>query len=343
MNLYEVRIDEKFVENHELINAFLFDCQCALFMVDISNTKSFDLVKSLIANIEDEKFPYLKKILIENKLDLESQKQVSGFDVKEYLDKNPSIMSEKISLKDGDSLQDLLKSIYTAVNESNGELPINKVFISQNKLARLENCESSISLILIGDSHVGKTNFLTRYIENKFHESFISTVGIEREIKGVKIDNKMYKLTIWDTAGQERFKSLPIKYYKNVDGVLLLYDVSDEDTFNHVNSWLNDVKQNSNRTNDQGETNTSLFLVANKIDKEGRVITNARGKELAKSLGMKYFEISCKNNMNIHEIMARMILDCYKRTGPAEDNDNINLGKGGKKGGKGGCCEKKNK
>ena len=184
---------------------------------------------------------------------------------------------------------------------------------------------------------------MTRYIENKFHESFISTVGIEREIKGVKIDNKMYKLTIWDTAGQERFKSLPIKYYKNVDGVLLLYDVSDEDTFNHVNSWLNDVKQNSNRTNDQGETNTSLFLVANKIDKEGRVITYARGKELAQSLGMKYFEISCKNNMNIHEIMARMILDCYKRTGPTEDTDNIKIGKGGKKGGKGGCCEKKNK
>lgn len=331
------------MENQELINAFLFDCQCALFMVDISNTKSFDLVKSLIANIEDEKFPYLKKILIENKLDLENQKQVSGFDVKEYLDKHPSIMSEKISLKDGDSIQDLLKNIYIAVNESNGELPINKVFISQSKLARLENCESAISLILIGDSHVGKTNFLTRYIENKFHESFISTVGIEREIKGVKIDNKMYKLTIWDTAGQERFKSLPIKYYKNVDGVLLLYDVSDEDTFNHVNSWLNDVKQNSNRTNDQGETNTSLFLVANKIDKEGRVITYARGKELAQSLGMKYFEISCKNNMNIHEIMARMILDCYKRTGPTEDTDNIKIGKGGKKGGKGGCCEKKNK
>ena len=252
-------------------------------------------------------------------------------------------MSEKLSLKDGDSLKDLLKNIYTAVNESNGELPINKVLISQNKLARLENCESSISLILIGDSHVGKTNFLTRYIENKFHESFISTVGIEREIKGVKIDNKIYKLTIWDTAGQERFKSLPIKYYKNVDGVLLLYDVSDEETFNHVNSWLNDVKQNSNRTNAQGETDTSLFLVANKIDIEGRTISTSKGEELAKSLGMKYFEISCKINMNIHEIMARMILDCYKRTGPTEDNDNIQIGKGAKKSGKGGCCEKKKK
>ena len=247
-------------------------------------------------------------------------------------------------MKDGDSLQDLLKNIYTAVNESNGELPINKVFISQNKLARLENCESSISLILIGDSHVGKTNFLTRYIENKFHESFISTVGIEREIKGVKIDNKKYKLTIWDTAGQERFKSLPIKYYKNVDGVLLLYDVSDQQTFDDVNSWLNDVKQNSNRTNEQGEFNTSLFLVANKIDKDERTVSNAQGEELAKSLGMKYFEISCKNNMNIHEIMARMILDCYKRTGPSEEAENIkDLNAGGKKQGKGGCCDKKKK
>ena len=101
------------------------------------------------------------------------------------------MQSEKLSLKDGDSVQELLGKIYSAVNESNKDLPINKVYVSSSKVARLENCESSISLILIGDSHVGKTNFLTRYIDNKFHESFISTVGIEREIKGVRIDNKL--------------------------------------------------------------------------------------------------------------------------------------------------------
>ena len=289
INLSEIRIDDDFVNDKELIEAYLFDCQCAIFLVDISNSNSFDLIKSLIVSIDDDKFPYLKKILIENKLDLEIQKQVSGFDIKEFLDKNPTMQSEKLSLKDGDSVQDLLSKIYSAINESNKDLPINKVNISQGKVGKLENSEGSISLILIGDSRVGKSNFLTRYIYNKFHETFISTVGIEREIKGVKIDNKLYKLTIWDTAGQERFKSLPIKYYKNVDGVLLLYDVCDKGSFDDVNNWLNDVKQNSNKTN---ESDISLFLLGNKIDKEGRVITRAQGESLAKSLGMKFFEIS---------------------------------------------------
>jgi Ras-related protein Rab-8A len=248
---------------------------------------------------------------------------------------------EKLSLKDGDSVQDLLSKIYKAVNESNKDLPINRVNVSQIKNPKLQNCESSISLILIGDTHVGKTNFLTRYMDNKFHEVFISTVGIEREIKGVKIDNKIYKLTIWDTAGQERFKSLPIKYYKNVDGVLLLYDVSDENSFTDVQSWLNDVKQNSNRTAD---SDISLFLLANKIDKEDRKISREKGEELAKSLGMKYFEISCKNNINVHETMARMIMECYKRvSNTSNTSKNIQLSnqKGGKTGGKGGCCDKK--
>ena len=341
INLSEIRIDDDFVNDKELIEAYLFDCQCAIFLVDISNSTSFDLIKSLIVSIDDDKFPYLKKILIENKLDLEIQKQVSGFDIKEFLDKNPTMQSEKLSLKDGDSVQDLLSKIYSAVNESNKDLPINKVNISQGKVGRLENSEGSISLILIGDTHVGKTNFLTRYIDNKFHETFISTMGIEREIKGVKIDNKLYKLTIWDTAGQERFKSLPIKYYKNVDGVLLLYDVCDKGSFDDVNNWLNDVKQNSNRTN---ESDISLFLLGNKIDKEGRVITRAQGESLAKSLGMKFFEISCKTNINIHETMARMVLDCYKRVNVSTGSEGVKLdAKNFNKNSGVGCCKKKKK
>ena len=330
------------MNNHELIEAFLLDCQCVIFLVDICNSQSFELIKNLITVIDDDKFPYLKKILIENKLDLESQKEVSGFDVKEFLDKYPSIQSEKLSLKDADSLQDLLSKIYIAVNESNNNLPINKILISPNKRQRTENCGSSISLILIGDTQVGKTNFLTRYIDNKFNENLTMTIGFEKEVKVVKIDNKLYKLTIWDTAGQERFKSLPIKYYKNVDGVLLLYDVSDKKTFEDVNSWLNDVKQNSNRTKENGEPDISLFLIGNKIDIEKKEVTREEGEQLAKSLGMKFFEISCKSNMNIHEIMARMIMDCYKRAFALGPKDTMKLSSQTTSS-NGGCCLKKNK
>ena len=340
-NIYEIRLDENLMKNQELMEAFLFHCQCALFLVDISNSKSFKLIKNLILAIDDNKFPYLKKILIENKLDLEDKREVSGFDIKEFLDKYPSLQSEKLSLKDGDSVQNLLSKINIAVNDSNNNLPINNVFISQNKKERLENYESSISLILIGDTQVGKTNFLTRYVNNKFIEQNTSTVGIEKEVKAVKIGDKFYKLTIWDTAGQERFKSLPIKYYKNVDGVLLLYDVSDKITFEHVNSWLNDVKQNSNKTKENGEPNVSLFLIGNKIDIEKKEVTREEGEQLAKSLGMKFFEISCKSNLNIHEIIAMMVIDCYKRVYSLGPTDIVKLNtKTNKR--KGGCCAKKN-
>ena len=162
--------------------------------MDISNKDSLDLVKQLIDMIDNKKFPYLQTILIENKLDLENQKQVSGFDIKELLDKKTFIQHEKLSLKDNDSIEGLVSKIYKAVNNSNVDLSINKVYISRKELTRSHSIESCINLILIGDSKVGKTTFLSRYINNKFSPSFLSTVGIERQIKGVKIDNKLLEV-----------------------------------------------------------------------------------------------------------------------------------------------------
>ena len=159
------------MENQELIDAYLFHCQCSIFVIDISKSQSFELIKSLITNIDNDKFPYLKKIIIENKLDLESQREVSGFDIKEFVDQYPSILYEKLSLKENDDLKDLLSKIYTAVNNHNNILPINKVSTSEDKkIKNFDGCESSISLILIGDSKVGKTNFLKRYMNNQFDE-----------------------------------------------------------------------------------------------------------------------------------------------------------------------------
>ena len=129
--------------------------------MDISNKDSLDLVKQLIDMIDNKKFPYLQTILIENKLDLENLKQVSGFDIKELLDKKTFIQHEKLSLKDNDSIEGLVSKIYKAVNNSNVDLPINKVYISRKELTRSHSIESCINLILIGDSKVGKTTFLS--------------------------------------------------------------------------------------------------------------------------------------------------------------------------------------
>ena len=171
-----------------------------------------------------EKFPYLKAILVQNKLDLESTRQVTSYELKEYLDNNKSLDSQEISVKNGDNIPELIKKINIAVNETKNELPSNIVSEALEKKANLMNGQGALSFILIGDSTVGKTCFLNRYFKNQFTETFLSTIGIDKEMKYVKVGNDSYKLTVWDTAGQERFRCLPKKYYQNADGVLLLFE-----------------------------------------------------------------------------------------------------------------------
>ena len=239
-----------------------------------------------------EKFPYLKRILVQNKYDLESTRKVTSYEVKEYLDNNQSLDSLEISLKSGDNIKELLKKINAYVNETKNELPSNIVSESLDKKVGIINGQGSLSFILIGDSTVGKTCFLTRYFKNQFNETFLSTIGIDKEIKHVKVGNESYKITLWDTAGQDRFKCLPKKYYQNADGVLLLFDVTNEETFNNVSNWMKDVKENSSKnvTSENGkESEIALYLIGNKIDLPNRVISKEQAETQAKSLGMKYF------------------------------------------------------
>ena len=345
LNLYEITIDSAFIENQSFIETFLYECQCAIFLVDITKEDSFKLVKDLLNIIKPEKFPYLKRILVQNKLDLETTRQVSSFEIKEYLDSNQTLDNLQISLKNKDNVQDLLKKINLYVNGTKNELPTNVVSEALGKNKNLMNV-GALSFILIGDSTVGKTCFLTRYFKNQFNETFLSTIGIDKEIKYVKVKNDTYKMTLWDTAGQDRFKSLPKKYYQNADGVLLLFDVTSEDTFNNVSNWMKDVKENSkkniNSENGQ-ESEIALYLIGNKIDLPNRVISREQAETEAKSLGMKYFEISCKNNVNIPEVMNRMIMECHMKANHIDNVFKLDDVPNPKDPEKGGCCGDKEK
>ena len=346
VNIYEVRIDPSFIQNKSLIETFLYECQCALFLVDITNTDSFTLIKYLLNEIDVNNYPYLKRILVQNKYDLESTRQVTSYEINQYLENNPNLDSLEISLKNGDNVKELLKKINTYVNETKNELPSNIVSESLDKKIGLINGQGSLSFILIGDSTVGKTCFLTRYFKNQFNETFLSTIGIDKEIKHVKVGNDSYKMTLWDTAGQDRFRCLPKKYYQNADGVLLLFDVTNEETFKNVSIWMKDVKDNSSKniSNENGkESEIALYLIGNKIDLPNRVISKEQAQTEANSLGMKYFEISCKINMNIVEVMNRMIMDCYMKANHIDNCFKLSAKKSGKeqKKGIGSCCGNK--
>ena len=145
----------------------------------------------------------------------------------------------------------------------------------------------------------------------------------------IKIKDTTYKLTLWDTAGQERFRSLPEKYYQNADGVLLLFDVSNRKSFENVDIWVESIKKSVKST-----TSKKVFLIGNKIDLE-RVVKKEEAIKKADDYGFKYFEASCKINMNLTEIMARMIYSCFNNL---DKNENISLEKSHKNKKKKKCC-----
>ena len=302
-------------------------------MVDITKEESFELIESLIANISLDKYPYLKMILIQNKCDQESNRKISKDKFGDFINKNNSIESLEISSKDGKNIPELINKINIAVNESKNKLPSNIVSEAQGQKKTLMNVSGSLSLVLVGDSQVGKTCLVNRYFKNKFDASTLSNIGIDKDIKFVKIGEEELKLTVWDTVGQERFRALPKKYYQNADGVLLLFDVTKEDTFLHVNDWIKDVKDNSNKEND-----VVIYILGNKIDMPERVITKEKAEEFSKSLGLKYFEISCKINMNIPEVMARMIMECHMKNSGIKDVFQLKPAKKGEHRDRRGCC-----
>ena len=332
LSILEIRLDEDLLQNNTLIDSILFECPCALLLIDLTKKDSFDLIKSLLNKITINNHPYLNLILVLNKSDLEGEKQITDFELDQYLNENKYLDKIEISIKDGTNMQQLLDKINTAINDPKKEVVSNIVSETLEKNVGFLNAEGSLSLILVGDSTVGKTCFLNRYFKNQFN-STLSNIGIDKDIKFIKINESIYKLTVWDTVGQERFRALPKKYFQNADGVLLLFDVTNDDSFSNVSNWMKDIKENSSK-----DSNIIIYLIGNKIDLSGRTIAKENAEELAQSLGMKYFDVSCKNNINVSEIMSRMIMDCHMKANHITNCFKIDLNKKGDNTKKKGCC-----
>eukprot|EP00200_Dunaliella_tertiolecta_P005975 CAMPEP_0202355150 /NCGR_PEP_ID=MMETSP1126-20121109/10166_1 /ASSEMBLY_ACC=CAM_ASM_000457 /TAXON_ID=3047 /ORGANISM="Dunaliella tertiolecta, Strain CCMP1320" /LENGTH=225 /DNA_ID=CAMNT_0048947721 /DNA_START=239 /DNA_END=917 /DNA_ORIENTATION=- len=165
-----------------------------------------------------------------------------------------------------------------------------------------------VKLLLIGDSGVGKSCLLLRFSEDSFTSSFITTIGIDFKIKKIMVDNKLVKLQIWDTAGQERFRTITSAYYRGAMGILLLYDVTDEASFNNIRNWMRNIEQHAS-------DNVNKILVGNKSDmaNEKRAVPYSKGKALADEYGVQFFETSAKENINVEEVFTAIAKDVMKR------------------------------
>ena len=161
--------------------------------------------------------------------------------------------------------------------------------------------------IIIGDSAVGKSNILLRYIHDKFNDEFQSTIGVEFGAKNIKIEDKIYRIQIWDTAGQETFRSITRAYYKNSVCACVVYDITNRNSFQNIKSWIEDCRKQSPKT-------VFLVLIGNKVDLEDkREVTYEEGSIYAEKNGMLFFETSAKTGKNIEEIFIKSSLEIAKK------------------------------
>ncbi|KAH0796026.1 GTP-binding protein YPTM2 [Histomonas meleagridis] len=160
------------------------------------------------------------------------------------------------------------------------------------------NKQMQMKFIVIGESSVGKTCIVTRFCDNAFDESFLTTVGVDFKIKMIEIDGVTIKLQIWDTAGQEQFRTITKSYYRGAHGILLVFDVSKKETLTKTKMWMESITKEANDS-------VTVALIGNKIDLQ-REVSPEEGLEFAKEFGVPYFETSAKTGDSIDEVFNVM-------------------------------------
>ena len=196
----------------------------------------------------------------------------------------------------------------------------------------------TFKILTIGESGVGKTCVLRRFVENKFSKNHLATIGIDFKTKTLNIYNQEIKLKIWDTAGQERFRNITTQYYKGADGIVLVYDVTEESSYDKIRDWMEQIL--SNTTQDE----IGLVLLGNKCDMEPRTVTEEMGNKMAEELKISYFETSALTGQGIKEAFEKLTRDIMKKKGIGEGNSEssggVSLNKSKKKKDKkdGDCC-----
>eukprot|EP00922_Rhytidocystis_sp_ex-Travisia-forbesii_P019959 GHVS01029451.1.p1 GENE.GHVS01029451.1~~GHVS01029451.1.p1 ORF type:complete len:209 (+),score=31.69 GHVS01029451.1:402-1028(+) len=168
------------------------------------------------------------------------------------------------------------------------------------------NYDHLFKILIVGESGVGKSSILVRFTDDEFNEKQLSTIGVDFKVKYMFLGGKRLKLAVWDTAGQERFRTLTSSYYRGAQGVILVYDTSNRNTFENLGSWLEEVRKYS--TNAEAVK----MLVGNKIDVERREVERREGENFAFENCMLFIETSAKTKqgiMHAFEELLQKILD----------------------------------
>ena len=229
-------------------------------------------------------------------------------------DNNKVNLSKSVNIKNEISLKNTNNNnTNNLLNNSSPNIP-HEVVVSQTIY--------QLKVILIGNSSVGKTSLVNRFMGHEFQENYQCTINADFKIKLISLDQTTSaELTVWDTCGQERYKSITRTYFKDAHGIILVYDVSNMDSFNSLSSWLKEIKNNSNLEPD-------IVLVGNKIDLEDRKVTKEKGEKFAEKNGLIYTETSSKEGFNIDspfEKLAQAFINKVKDNPNYNNNNDNNL------------------
>ena len=320
-NVYETNIDR--IDSIRMnLDTLLFQTDCIIIMWDNNSPKTFENIPTLISTIEDclkQSEIKVPIFVVQNKMDLEFDhneisvpKDKFNESIKKLKD-NPNIIYKEITLKDNkNDFYELIGTIEDKLSENSSKIKKDDIYevkyhhplkTCKNNMGKYLNC------LLLGHQGSGKTSFLKCLVGESI-TNLLSTIGIDISPFICSFKGEEFTFKIHDTAGQERFKCISKNYYRNADAFLIFFDVTNEESFNTVQSWIENIVENNGNINEQYE----LFLVANKIDEtEKRIVGKNKGKEEASKYNIKYFEISCLKKINIYELLYEITLMAYKK------------------------------
>lgn len=162
--------------------------------------------------------------------------------------------------------------------------------------------QSRLRLLLVGDSGVGKTSLMDRYVDDKFSHTRLSTIGIDYKNKTIKIGKSYQEIQIWDTAGQERFRSITRIYYRGANGVAIVFDLTSFESFLQVQKWFEDQKIET----------SARIIVGNKSDSKHRVVSERQASDFALGMKVPYFETSALSGVGVTEMFEQLATLAYE-------------------------------
>ena len=183
---------------------------------------------------------------------------------------------------------------YTTINNNSGTISNSFSSISKEKNYSPKHYDDLFKLVIIGDSGVGKSCILLRFADDTFTENYYSTIGVDFRFKCVDIGERKCKLQIWDTAGQERFKTVTSAYYRGADGIIIVFDQTDRESFNNIQKWIDDISKYSTEE-------PAKIIIANKDDvpNEKKIVKIEDISEMEKKTGLEVIKTSAKTGENI--------------------------------------------